>query len=227
VFVTRSESDVTIGRGAEFECTVDELVKLHMQQQGHLGATLLQSFGNPTRFTLVQRWTAREVARAAVRSEPFTAFARSLVTSGLFRPLRLTEAYESVFEVDAEDGTARGSACEVLIDWTLKSPTIAPAFEVFSRQIAELARQHATGFVSSRLRRFLGNDNRYMVIVIVTDRAAARARYLVPEVKAFLEAHPYTDFALQPPTSEVYDVVKRYAGPTASMMQSAAAAIAR
>jgi quinol monooxygenase YgiN len=213
-----------MGRGAEFESTIDELVKLHGQRQGHIGATLLQSCGNPTRYTLVQRWTEREAARAAVRSEPLTAFARSLVTSGLLRPLRLTEAYESVFEVDAEDAAARSSTCEVLIDWTLKSPAIAPAFETFSRQMAELGKQHVTGFVSSRLRRYLGSDNRYMVIVIVTDRAAARARFLVPEIKSFLEAHSWTDFALVPPTSEVYEVVKRYAAPAASIMQTATAA---
>jgi quinol monooxygenase YgiN len=216
-----------MGRGAEFESTVDELVALHGQHSGYMGATLLQSFGNPTHFTLVQRWTERDVARAAVRSEAFTAFARSLATSGLFRPLRPAEAYESVFEVDAEDATARGSACEVLIDWTLKSPMVAPAFEAFSRQMAENGKQHAAGFVSSRLRRFLGSDNRYMAIVIFTDRAAARARYLLPEVKAYVDAHPYTDFALEPPTSEVYEVVKRYAGSADSITQAAAELVAR
>jgi quinol monooxygenase YgiN len=224
MFITRNESDVTLGRTAEYESTVDELVALHGQSSGFIGATLLQSFGNPSRHTLTQRWTEREAARASVRSDKFAAFARALTTSGLFRPLRLTEAYESVFEVDAPDADPNTSTCEIWIDWTLKSPAVAPAFESFSRDISELARRHAPGFVSSRLRRFLGDDVRYLAIAIVTDRAAARARYVVPELKAFLDMHPYTEFALAPATAEVYSVVKRHVGPAAPAMQTVAAA---
>src|SRR5258708_6608858 len=110
--MTRNEAEITLGRSIEFESMIDELVAIHRTQPGYLGSTLLQSYGNPGRYTLTARWTDRETNRAMGRSEQFTAFAPSLVNSGLFRPLRLSEAYESVFEVDA-DNMASDSACEV------------------------------------------------------------------------------------------------------------------
>ena len=114
------------------------------------------------------------------------------------------------------------SVCEMWVDWTLKSPTVAPAFEAYSRQMSELTRQYAPGFVTGRLRRFLGNDTRYLVLVIVTDRAAARGRLLVPQVKSFLDQHPYTEFAFQPPTSEAHYVVQRYVAAAQAISQSTA-----
>ena len=224
MYVTRNESEVTLGRPVEYESTIDELAGLNQQMPGYIGATLLQSYGNPTRYTHIGRWTDREAARAAVRSEQFSAFARSALASGLFRPVRLPEAYESVFEVDNTAVPDSASTCEVLVDWTLKNAMVAPAFEAFAHDVADLMKQSSVGFVSSRLRRFLGNDTRYLTIAIVTDQAAARSRLLTPEVQRFLETHPFTDFATAAPFAETYYVVRRYAGTGAPAAQSAAAA---
>jgi quinol monooxygenase YgiN len=224
MYMTRNESEITLGRSIEFESMIDELVAIQRKQPGYLGLTLLQSYGNPGRYTLTARWADREANRAAGRSEQFTAFARSVVNNGLFRPVRLAEAYESVFEVDADNMAPDTSTCEMWIDWTLKSPAVAPAFEAYSRQMSELTRQYAPGFVTSRLRRFLGNDTRYLVLAIVTDRAAARGRFLAPQVKSFLDQHPYTEFASQPPTSEAYYVIQRYVAATPALSQSTATA---
>jgi hypothetical protein len=141
--------------------------------------------------------------------------------------VRLAEAYESVFEVDADNVDPTNANCELWIDWTLKNPTVAPAFEAFSLQVAELAKKHSPRFVSSRLRRYLGTDNRYLALAITTDRAAARARLATPELRAFLEAHSYTDFAAAQPTSEAYQVVNRYVGPAGPQMQTTVAAMNR
>lgn len=224
MYMTRSEIEVTLGRAAEFEALVEQVVAIQQQQAGYIGSTLLQSFGTPGRHTLTARWTDRQAARASVRSSEFVAFAPTLLNSGLFRPVRLAEAYESVFEVDADNADPARATCEVWIDWTLKNPIVAPAFEAFSLDIANLAKQHSPGFVSSRLRRYLGTDLRYLALAIGTDRAAARARLDTPELRAYLEGHSYTDFAAAPPTSEAYEVVNRYVGPAAAQMQSTAAA---
>ena len=227
MYMTRSEMEVTLGRAAEFESLVEQLVAIQRQQAGYIGSTLLQSFGTPGRHTLTSRWTDRQAARAAVRSSEFIAFAPSVLNSGLFRPVRLAEAYESVFEVDADNADPSNATCEVWIDWMLKSPAVAPAFEAFSLQIAELAKQYSQGFVSSRLRRYLGTDNRYLALAIATDRGAARARLDTPELRAFLETHPYTDFATALPASEAYHVVNRHVGPAAPQIQSTVAAVNR
>lgn len=223
MYMVRNEAEVTLGRSAEFESTVDELFAIHARQPGFLGSTVLQSYGNPGRYTLVTRWTEQSAGRAAARSHDFKAFAVSLLGAGLIRPTRMTEAFESVFQVDADNADQNASTCETLIEWSLKSPILAPAFEAFSRHRSELMRTHAPGFVSSRLRRFLGNDARYLVIAIATDRTAARARYQVPEIAAHLQAHPYTEFASAPASTETFEVVKRYGSPSATGMQAAAA----
>jgi quinol monooxygenase YgiN len=214
MYVVRNEMEVTLGRSSEFESTGSDLAAVFGSQPGFVGLTVLQSYGNPTRYTTVGRWADRAIAASSVRSEPFSRYARSVLTSGVFRPLRPPEAYEGVFEIDVDNVNAADSTCEVLVDWTIKRAPLAPAFEDFCRQMAQLSKQHVRGFVSYRLRRFLGNDVRYLVLAIMTDRAAARERLAVPEIQEFIESHPYTDLATNPPSVEVYSVVKRYAGTT-------------
>src|SRR5207237_5168934 len=158
--------EVTLGRAAEFEVTIDELAAIHQQNSGYVGSTLLQSYGNPGRYTLTSRWTDRDASLAANRKEKFTEFARSFLTSGLARPLRLTEAYESIFEVDQANLQAPESTAERWIDFTLTNPMVAPAFEDQMRQLGELSRQQAPGIMSMRHRRSLGSDTRYLLIVI-------------------------------------------------------------
>ena len=146
---------------------------LAIQQQGagFVGATLLQSYANPGRYTRVARWTDRAAAGAVVRSEPFTSFANRLLNSGLLRPTGLAEAYESVFEVDRPDLEQAGeSTAERLVDFTLTVPMVAPAFEAAQRQLAEVSTQRAPGIGSVRLRRSMGFDTRYLLIVIATDQ---------------------------------------------------------
>jgi len=225
MYITRNEAEVTLGRAREFDATIDQLIGVLRLQPGYLGTTFLQSYGNPGRYTLTSRWTDRDASLASSRSEQFMAWARSFVTNNLARPLRLSEAYESVFEVDAENMQPSGSTCEMWIDWTLNGPRVAPAFEAYFRQISELNKQYAPGFVTSRLRRYLGNHTRYLALAIVTDLAAARARSQVPELNAFWDGHPYSEFAPAPPISEVYFVVQRYAPTSTAATQSAAATV--
>jgi quinol monooxygenase YgiN len=223
MFMNRNEAEVTIGRSAEFEATIDEWAAIQAQNAGFVGATLLQSYGNPGRHTLISRWVDREASLAAGRREEFVQFAQRFLSSGLARPTRLTESYESVFEVDRDSANANASTVERLAELTLTTPMVAPAFEDAIRQMAELGRQHAQGVISVRLRRSLGVDTRYLMITIVTDHAAARGLLLVPQIRAWMEAQPLGSYLAQPPSSEIHAVVKRYAGPALAAVEPTAA----
>jgi heme-degrading monooxygenase HmoA len=226
MYVIRNGAEVTLGRSAEFEALNEELSAIQQQGAGFVGATLLQSYANPGRYTRVARWTDRAAAGVVVRSEPFTSFASRLLNSGLLRPTGLAEAYESVFEVDRPDLEQAGeSTAERLVDFTLTVPMVAPAFEAAQRQLAEVSTQRAPGIGSVRLRRSMGFDTRYLLIVIATDQAAARGWLLTPEVRALTEQQAFTQYLASSPSGEIYHVVKRYVGsPQAAAQMMAAGA---
>jgi heme-degrading monooxygenase HmoA len=113
---------------------------------------------------------------------------------------------------------------ERYIDFTLKVPMAAPVFEEEARELADAARQHAPGVMSVRLRRSMGNDTRYLMVIITTDRAAARGWLLVPEVRAVSERHSVNSLLAASPSGEILHVVKRYAGPGLAEAQRLAAA---
>jgi heme-degrading monooxygenase HmoA len=226
MYMNRNESEVTLGRQAEFEALIDELSTIQTQNPGFIGSTLLQAYANPGRFTLFSRWMDRETAVAAVRSEQFTRFAEKVRNSGTLRPTRLTESYESVFEVDQPNvlAAASGSSAERWVELTLVGPTAAPAVEAHLRRTAELGLEHAPGVLSVRLRRSMGDDRKYLLLVITTDRDAARAWPLVPQIRERIEANSINQHLAGLPAAEIYHVVKRYAGPALRAAQPMAAA---
>ena len=146
--------------------------------------------------------------------------------SGVVRPTRLTESYESVFEVDQPNAQPAASSAERWIDATLANVRAAPSVEQHFREIAELGIKHAPGVVSVRLRRSLGDDAKYL-LVITTDRAAARAWPLVPEISASIEAGAGNNQFGGMPKAEIHHVVKRYAGPALAAIQPSLAAASR
>jgi heme-degrading monooxygenase HmoA len=225
--MNRNEAEITLGRNADFEASVDEWAGIQGQNAGFVGASLLQAYANPGRYTLFSRWTDRDASIAAGRREQFTSYARSLLSSGMLRPVRLTEAYESVFEVDAENAQSAPSSAERWVDFALNAPMVAPAFEDGIRQLADASIQHAPGVVSVRVRRSMGNDTKYLMIVIAADRAAARGWLLAPRIREITEAGRLTQYLASPPSAEIHHVVKRYVGPAAKIVEQAAAATVR
>jgi heme-degrading monooxygenase HmoA len=226
MFINRNEVEVTLGRSSQFEATIDEWAAVQSQNAGFVGATLLQSCANPGRYLLTSRWTDREASIAAGRREQFTAFAASSLTSGLARATRLTESYESVFEVDQEGVNPAEEIAERWIDFSLNSPFVAPQFEQSMRQLAEVIKQHAPGFGSARLRRSAGKDTRYLLLLIMQDREAARGWLLVPEVRAVAESGGTRQYLAGEPEAEIYSVVKRYTGPGFTAAQTTTVAVA-
>jgi heme-degrading monooxygenase HmoA len=213
MFINRNEVEVTLGRNSQFEATIDEWAVVQSQNVGFIGATLLQSCANPGRYLLTSRWTDREASIAAGRREEFAAFAASSLTSGMARTTRLTESYESVFEVDREGVDPGEENAERWIDFSLKSPFVAPQFEQSIRQLAEVIKRHAPGFGSARLRRSAGKDTRYLLLLIMQNRDAARGWLLVPEVRAAAESGSGREYLAGEPEAEIYAVVKRYIAP--------------
>jgi heme-degrading monooxygenase HmoA len=214
--MNRNEVEITLGRTADFEALVDEWAIIQGQNAGFVGATLLQAYANAGRYTLFSRWTDRDASAAAGRREQFTSFAEKVRNSGIMRPLRLSEAYESVFEVDAPAATATASSAERWIDLTLKNPIPAPEVESYFRRMAEVGVQQAPGVISIRLRRSMGDDTKYLLLVITTDRAAARGWPQVPQIRSMIESSPINQHLVGAPSSEIHHVVKRYAGPALS-----------
>jgi hypothetical protein len=72
----------------------------------------------------------------------------------------------------------------------------------------------------------MGNDTKYLLLVITTDRAAARAWPLVPQIRERIESNSMNQYLVGLPTAEIHHVIKRYAGPALGDAQPAAAAAA-
>jgi heme-degrading monooxygenase HmoA len=227
MYMNRNEAEITLGRSDEFEAMTDEWSKIQAQNAGFVGGTLLQSYANPGRYTLFSRWVDREASIAAGHREQFKAFAQKLMGSGLLRPTRLTEAYESVFDVDRADAVPSPENAERWVDFTLTAPMVTPTFEAYVRELAELSIQKAPGIVSVRLRRSAGSDTKYLMIVFAKDRAAARGWLLVPEIQQYTQAHSMPQILSGSPSAEIHYVVKRYAGPALSQAAPADAAAVR
>jgi heme-degrading monooxygenase HmoA len=224
MYMNRNEAEVTLGLQAKFEALIDELSAIQSQNAGFIGSTLLQAYANPGRCTLFSRWTDREAAVAATRREQFTSFAEKVRTSGALRPTRLTESYESVFEVDQPNASATASSAERWIELTLVGPTASPAVESHLRNMAAIGLEHAPGVLSVRLRRSAGDDRKYLLLVITTDRDAARAWPLVPQIRERIDSNSINQYLVGLPTAEIHHVVKRYAGPALRAAQPVAVA---
>jgi hypothetical protein len=52
MYMNRNEVDVTLGRADEYEDYVEQWSGLQVQNSGFVGATLLQSYALPGRYTL-------------------------------------------------------------------------------------------------------------------------------------------------------------------------------
>jgi quinol monooxygenase YgiN len=222
MYVIRSEMEVAGARAAEFEATIDELAGIHYDSPGGIGATLLRSLAYPGCYTLIARWNDRASYVAAGQREPVVAFGRRMANNvGLIRPLRMLEAYESVFEVDGPiAGQGENSTAERLVDFTITVPMVAPTFEAAIRQLAEASVQHAPGVGSVRLRRSAGVDTKYLLIVIATDAAAARGWLLAPQVRELVEQQSLNQYLASSPQGQIHHVVKRYVSSPQAIAQS-------
>jgi heme-degrading monooxygenase HmoA len=207
--LVRTDFSVRAGYAAEFEESRAALVEACKGQPGYLGHSLLRSYSHPAQYTMTSRFENAEAAWALSKSAPYTSFQRNQ-TAGTVTVLQ-QEAYDSVFDVDAEGMNPASTSCEVLVDWVLDPrPGVSADFEQSRREIAEL-RKKAKGFASLRLRRSAGSLNRYLVINFFDTIDNARAAQDMPEMQAFAAAHPYTRYSATPNIVEAFHVVHRLA----------------
>jgi len=123
------------------------------------------------------------------------------------------EGYEGVIDVDADGVNAVDTTCDVLADWLLdQRPGVVAEFEQNRKELFELRKKHAKGFGSARLRRSAGTPGKYLIISFYATANDARAAQTVPEIAAFMAAHPYSLYAPTPPVIEAYGVVHRLPG---------------
>ena len=70
----------------------------------------------------------------------------------------------------------------------------------------------------------MGSDTKYLLLLITTNRAAARGWLLVPEIRSFTETRATNQHLSGSPSAEIYHVVKRYVGPALAVAEPAAGA---
>ena len=102
-----------------------------------------------------------------------------------------------------------------LVDWSIK-PGMAGAFESNRKALFELRKKHLSGrgWVSSRLGRFLGSPNRYMILNLHSSVEAfgvgtANDPAAPPEMQEFNRATPGADFYSVPNVQERFEVIQR------------------
>ena len=209
MYMVRTEFMVRGGYVNEFEADRIELGNLRKGMPGYLGQALLNSFSHPSKYVATGRYENAEAYWVARKNEAVASHMKSRPAGQA--SVTLQEAYEGVFDVDAADPAA--TTCEVFADWTLdQRPGVFARFEASRRALFELRKHYAKGFGSGRVRRSAGTPGKYLLINFYTTAEDARAAQGVPEIAAFVAAHPYTLYAAAPPTLEAYHVISRMPG---------------
>lgn len=208
MYLVRTGFAVGPGGAAAFEAGAAKLAEIRKGAPGYAGETLLRSYGSPNKYVINTRWESPEAYWDFSKSDAFVNFVTG--NTGVFT-VTGQDAYEDVLDVPQRLAGPPSSVppmCEVLVDWTLK-PGAVGAFAQSRQQLFAL-RQGTAGFASSRLRRSAGNPNKYLVIHVCASLGEAQKAAADPKVQAFGAANPYTNYAVDPPTVEAYQVVGRF-----------------
>lgn len=206
MYVTRTEAIISAGGAAAYESRTAQLADLLRAQPGFVSGALLNSLGDPARYSFLARWEGREAGRCFARSGALRDFRLAHPAEGLFCLSRPQEAYEGVVDVASE---GQGSFV-TLVEWNIKpGRENAAAFERSRQELFELRQKYQKGFVANLMRRFLGNPTRYLMVLSYSSREDAWAVSAAPEIQQFLRAHRYHQYAETPPAIEVYDTIRR------------------
>jgi quinol monooxygenase YgiN len=191
MYVTRVESAVIPGKIRELEAFVAQVFELSARALGFVRGGLANSLGYPTRYTSLSVWENRQAAETFRRGD---AYQRLLLANplGTFATItRPAEAYEVVYRVQDRDIREAGvvSLWDITVD-----PMKAQDFEARSKELLDLVAKFGHGLVSNTVARFLGGGGRYVAYLVNTDGEAAQATIGGPEVQAFMQQHPITEF---------------------------------
>jgi heme-degrading monooxygenase HmoA len=205
MYATRTEVTVGPGKVRVFEAWWAQLSALGKAQPGFQEGTLLNSLSYPAKYVFLMRWESREARQAWTKGEAFSAFFQANPPQELVTLGRPQEAYDVLFRVTGEGQAAYAG----LGDWTLDPrPGNAASFERSRQEIFELRKQHVPGLVLNGLGRLFGHQHRYQVVQFYSTMDALRAASPgspIPQLHAFGEAHPPSEYASALPSAEVYE----------------------
>ena len=183
MYAMREEVMVAPDKHREFREAAARRGELAKAQPGFQLQVLLRSLGYPAKFTLLQRWESREALDA------------------------FFEAYEVVLDVVSQ---GRQANFAVLLDFTVNVGfNNAQGFEQNRKEMFEFRQKHVKGFVAGRIRRFLGDPTKYLVIQDWESREAAQAGQALPEMGEFFRTHQVGQFTSGPPTQDAYLPISR------------------
>ena len=209
MYATRTEVMVAPGKALAWEAFWAKISELGKAQQGFQAGTLLNSLSYPAKYVSLTLWESREAGRAFTKSEAFGALFQAHAVQGLATLGRPQEAYDVLMRVMSEGQSAYAG----LVDWTLDpQPDNAASFERTRKEIFELRKQYVPGFVANGLGRLLGHPYRYQVVQFYSTMDAFRSAVLgsqIPQIQAYIEAHPNSKYASTPVSGESYEVVRQ------------------
>lgn len=209
MYAVRTEVMVSPGKAIAYEAWWARIIELGKAQQGFQAGTLLNSLSYPAKYVSLTLWESREAGRSFAKSEAFSTLFQANAVLEMATLSRPQEAYDVVMRVMGEGQSAYAS----LIDWTLDpQPDNAASFERTRKEIFELRKQYVPGFVANGLGRLLGHPYRYQVVQFYSTMDALRSAVLgsqIPQIQAFIEAHPNSKHASTPVSAEAYEVVRQ------------------
>ena len=213
MYATRTEVMVAPGKARAWEAFWAKVSELGKAQPGFQAGTLLNSLSYPAKYVFLTLWESREAGRAFAKGEAFSALFQANAVQELATLGRPQEAYDVLIRVMGEGQ----SAYALLIDWTIDpGPDNAASFERTRKEIFELRKRYVPGFVGNGLGRLLGHAYRYQLVQFYSTMEALRSAVAgsqIPQIQAFMEAHPNSEHASTPPSGaegfEVYEVVRQ------------------
>jgi heme-degrading monooxygenase HmoA len=208
MYAIRTEVMVVAGKARAWEAWWARLGAMNKTQPGFQEGTLLNSLSYPAKYVFLMRWESREARQAWTKGEAFNAFVEANPPQALVTPGRPQEAYDVLFRVTGEGQPAYVS----LVDWTLDPrPGNAASFERTRQEVFALRKQYVPGFVFNGLGRLFGHQSRYQVLQAYSTLEALRDTNVgspIPQLQAFVGAHPSSAYASTPPNAEGYEVVQ-------------------
>lgn len=191
MYVTRVESMVLPGRVREFEAFAARAADILKGQPGFLRGGLANSAGTPAKYISLAVWESQAAGEAARRSDAYQTLLAATPLASLATIARPLEAFEIVHRVLDRDIDEAGfvSLWDITID-----PTKAQVFEDRARELLDLVQKFGHGLISNSVARFLGGGGRYLAYLVTTNQETAQTTVNGPEVQAFMQAHPLTEF---------------------------------
>jgi heme-degrading monooxygenase HmoA len=207
MYALRIEATVSPGRCREFEDRMTATGELLKRHQGFDRGALLASTSHPTKYARMLRFSDRTAARAWLTSPELARLVAKQSPTPLFTASRPPEGYELIHATRAEPPVT-GSFAH-FADWTI-DPAKSSAYEADRAELFDLRRNKGKGFVAMLLLRLAGAQGRYLMYSISTDEASHQATVAVPDVRAWVQAHPAAGYGCPGPVQETYDIVQSY-----------------